>query len=110
MKKIVILGLLVFAGWKLYQDQFSVNGNRWGDYDVEKVGRSTDGLDIIKLSPAKKPAESSQVSHQKFKCDGRQHCSQMNSREEADFFIENCPNTKMDGDHDGIPCENDSRF
>nr|WP_281257842.1 excalibur calcium-binding domain-containing protein [Marinobacterium halophilum] len=24
--------------------------------------------------------------------------------------MQNCPNTKMDGDRDGIPCENDSRF
>ena len=45
-----------------------------------------------------------------FNCDGRQHCSQMNSRAEAVYFIKNCPNTKMDGDRDGIPCENDSRF
>ena len=45
-----------------------------------------------------------------FKCDGRQHCSQMKSRAEAVFFIQHCPNTKMDGDNDGIPCENDSRF
>ncbi len=46
----------------------------------------------------------------KFSCDGRQHCSQMSSREEAEYFIQNCPNTKMDGDNDGVPCENDSRF
>jgi len=45
-----------------------------------------------------------------YKCDGRQHCSQMNSRDEAMFFIRNCPNTKMDGDNDGRPCESDSRF
>ncbi|WP_268885556.1 excalibur calcium-binding domain-containing protein [Alcanivorax sp. S6407] len=45
-----------------------------------------------------------------FRCDGRQHCSQMTSRAEAEFFTRNCPNTKMDGDRDGIPCENDSRF
>ena len=45
-----------------------------------------------------------------FICDGRQHCSQMNSRAEAEFFVRNCPNTKMDGDRDGVPCENDSRF
>ena len=45
-----------------------------------------------------------------YECDGRQHCSQMNSRAEAVFFIMNCPNTKMDGDYDGVPCENDSRF
>ncbi|WP_024608652.1 cold shock domain-containing protein [Pseudoalteromonas sp. TAB23] len=49
-------------------------------------------------------------SMQNFTCDGMQHCSQMNSRAEAVFFINNCPNTKMDGDSDGKPCENDSRF
>ncbi|MDO1510150.1 MULTISPECIES: excalibur calcium-binding domain-containing protein [unclassified Neisseria] len=40
-----------------------------------------------------------------FRCDGRQHCSQMRSFEEAQFFLNNCPNVKMDGDKDGIPCE-----
>ena len=42
---------------------------------------------------------------QNYRCDGRQYCSQMSSYEEAKFFIENCPNTKMDGDNDGVPCE-----
>ncbi|MEM5547041.1 cold shock domain-containing protein [Pseudoalteromonas fuliginea] len=45
-----------------------------------------------------------------FTCDGRQYCTQMSSRAEAVFFINNCPNTKMDGDRDGDPCERDSRF
>ncbi|MDZ7868079.1 MAG: excalibur calcium-binding domain-containing protein [Rheinheimera sp.] len=49
-------------------------------------------------------------SQSSFQCDGRQHCSQMRSREEAEFFIAHCPNTKMDGDHDGEPCERDSRW
>lgn len=40
-----------------------------------------------------------------FKCEGKQHCSQMKSCEEAKFYIQNCPNTKMDGDNDGVPCE-----
>ena len=40
-----------------------------------------------------------------FSCDGRQHCTQMRSYEEAVYFINNCPNTKMDGDNDGEPCE-----
>ena len=40
-----------------------------------------------------------------FKCDGRTHCSQMTSCEEATFFLRNCPNVKMDGNNDGIPCE-----
>ena len=53
----------------------------------------------------KKAITKKQQHNTKFKCDGRQHCSQMKSYAEAKFFIEHCPNTKMDGDHDGIPCE-----
>lgn len=45
-----------------------------------------------------------------FSCDGRIYCSQMRSRAEAQFFLENCPNTRMDGDHDGLACERDSRW
>lgn len=41
-----------------------------------------------------------------YQCDGRQYCSQMTSCEEATWFLQNCPNTKMDGEGDGIPCEN----
>ena len=41
----------------------------------------------------------------KYSCDGRMYCSQMRSCEEASFFLSNCPNTKMDGDNDGTPCE-----
>jgi len=41
----------------------------------------------------------------RFRCDGRTHCSQMNSCEEATFFLRNCPGVQMDGDGDGIPCE-----
>lgn len=46
---------------------------------------------------------SAQVSS--FNCDGRTQCSQMNSCDEALFFLQNCPNVQMDGDHDGVPCE-----
>lgn len=38
-------------------------------------------------------------------CDGRTHCSQMTSCAEAKFFLKNCPGVKMDGDGDGVPCE-----
>ena len=40
-----------------------------------------------------------------YECDGREYCSQMTSCEEAKFFLENCPDTKMDGNNDGVPCE-----
>jgi len=39
------------------------------------------------------------------RCDGRIHCSQMTSCAEARFFLQNCPGVQMDGDSDGVPCE-----
>jgi hypothetical protein len=29
----------------------------------------------------------------------------MSSCEEAAFFVKHCPDTQMDGDGDGLPCE-----
>jgi hypothetical protein len=40
-----------------------------------------------------------------FRCDGRKYCSQMTSCAEAKMFLANCPGVAMDGDRDGIPCE-----
>lgn len=40
-----------------------------------------------------------------FRCDGRTHCSQMTSCAEARYFLANCPGVKMDGNNDGVPCE-----
>ncbi len=40
-----------------------------------------------------------------FSCDGRTYCSQMHSCEEATWVSNHCPGTKMDGNHDGVPCE-----
>lgn len=60
------------------------------------------------IKPVLDPGEvrrSSHIQERRFECDGRVHCSQMRSCEEALFFIRNCPDTRMDGDHDGVPCE-----
>lgn len=40
-----------------------------------------------------------------FSCDGRVHCSQMTSCEEAMYFLKHCPGVQMDGNNDGEPCE-----
>lgn len=53
------------------------------------------------LTPQTKPS----IKQQNFQCDGRTYCSQMTSCAEATFFLNNCPDTKMDGNYDGIPCE-----
>lgn len=53
----------------------------------------------VSLSPAKLPVPLD------FKCDGRNKCSQMTSCREATLFLQNCPGTQMDGNGDGVPCE-----
>ena len=40
-----------------------------------------------------------------FTCDGRIYCSQMRSCAEAKYFLAHCPGVKMDGNKDGVPCE-----
>ena len=45
------------------------------------------------------------TANSSFSCDGRTLCSQMTSCAEAEYFLEHCPNTRMDGNHDGEPCE-----
>lgn len=58
------------------------------------------GTNSAPLAPTSVAAE---ANH--FQCDGRTYCSQMTSCAEATFFLRNCPNTEMDGDGDGVPCE-----
>ncbi|SSP02862.1 putative cold shock protein [Acinetobacter baumannii] len=68
---------------------------------------------FFKLKVSTHPNQTTNAIYQKpvaYKCDGRRHCSQMRSKEEADWFVKNCPDTMMDGDGDGDACENDSRW
>ena len=40
-----------------------------------------------------------------FSCEGKTHCSQMISCDEAKYYLAHCPNVKIDGNNDGEPCE-----
>lgn len=40
-----------------------------------------------------------------YTCEGKTGCHEMSSCEEAIFYLQNCPGTKIDGDNDGRPCE-----
>lgn len=53
--------------------------------------------DLVAASRFARPASAA--------CDGRTRCKQMKSCEEAKYFTDNCPDTQMDGDGDGLPCE-----
>jgi hypothetical protein len=55
------------------------------------------------MSPA--PTNAREFRAPAFQCDGRKTCGQMTSCSEAKLFLKNCPGMEMDGDGDGIPCE-----
>ena len=40
-----------------------------------------------------------------YACDGRTRCNQMRSCAEATWVLSHCPGVQMDGNHDGVPCE-----
>lgn len=88
MRNIVILLLLVVAGWQ-------------GFSQYQRRTSST----IEPQQSTARPLASPMLPEGKYKCDGRTYCSQMTSCAEATYFLRNCPGTKMDGDNDGIPCE-----
>lgn len=133
MKIIILIAAVIAIGWygnNLYQqhglafvqnsptglapaeklkcitkDGSVIYGNVSHGIECEKVEPIEGSLTVVRgESPSSSKKENIRVSI--FKCDGRTHCSQMTSCDEAIFFLRNCPSVKMDGDNDGIPCEN----
>ena len=96
MKRLLLLLVLGLAAWKGYE--------HFADHDAPQAAEAAMPVEAQAQQASEVPSAPA------FRCDGRQHCSQMTSRAEAEFFVRNCPDTKMDGDRDGEPCENDSRF
>ena len=45
------------------------------------------------------------IGDNNYKCSGKKYCSEMTSCKEAKFYLRHCQGTKIDGNHDGIPCE-----
>jgi hypothetical protein len=88
---ILVLGVLAWQAWGAYQSR---SGAVEGVVDSEH-SVTAQLLDQEAASDRRSP----------FQCDGRIHCSQMTSCEEAEFFLANCPGVKMDGGGDGVPCE-----
>ncbi len=87
------IALAQVAGLGVYgYSEFSrpANGPRPGQAAAPAVGIA----DLARPPPAAR-----------FRCNGRTHCSQMSSCDEARFFLKNSPGVKMDGNNDGVPCE-----
>ncbi|TRT84612.1 MAG: excalibur calcium-binding domain-containing protein [Microcystis aeruginosa Ma_AC_P_19900807_S299] len=92
MKKVLVILILSFLS-----EQISIKSPISGNQTLNNLAVANNNN---RPTPQKKPSPSPQ-----FRCDGRTHCSQMRSCPEATFFLRNCPNVKMDGDGDGVPCE-----
>jgi cold shock CspA family protein len=87
------VGLLVLVALAAYGFRAHVSDAPRDQTDV--------GSSALQASPESAPVGESSS----FRCDGRTHCSQMTSCAEAKYFLNNCPGTQMDGNHDGTPCE-----
>lgn len=70
---------------------------------VSQSTPTTSATDVSQAPPS--PTTEAPLIQKGFACDGRTHCSQMRSCDEAKYFLEHCPNTEMDGNNDGVPCE-----
>lgn len=91
----------------MLEQQKIVEEQRAAVGELKQQGLSEQGKKNLEPSTSLsiKSAPTSTSISSPYQCDGRTHCSQMRSYEEAVFFIRNCPGTKMDGNHDGVPCE-----
>ena len=90
MNRLLVVLLLGVLAWEGY--------SRYVSYRAAREGAN--GSDAASAANEQAPKSASP-----FTCDGRTHCSQMRSCEEAVYFIRHCPGTRMDGDNDGVPCE-----
>lgn len=84
MRKLLVLAVICVAAW----------------YGYGKVRPAANQFSQVPAA-----AQATAPAAERYKCDGRTHCSEMRSCAEATYFIQHCPNTKMDGDGDGVPCE-----
>ncbi len=97
MKKIVLFIILAAVAWK---------GNEKYSLSVKDAGTAHLLAPERDITAVEAPISSARLdTSSPFACDGRTYCSQMKSCEEAKYFLQHCPDVKMDGNHDGVPCE-----
>jgi cold shock CspA family protein len=94
---LLLIGALLAVGYWKYDQRQATQANA----TAAEVG---DNAPVpLRSTPTPEPLVSN--NNNSYRCDGRQHCSQMTSCAEATFFLKNCPGTQMDGNNDGVPCE-----
>lgn len=84
-----------------------VIGGGWGyrHFQQASLRRQLENTPVDVPQPVPQPVATPAEPATGLRCDGRTRCSQMTSCAEATWFINHCPGTQMDGNHDGVPCE-----
>ncbi|MCC8473906.1 excalibur calcium-binding domain-containing protein [Xanthomonas arboricola] len=93
--KVLLMMLVLGGGAFAYQQR---------DYLINAL---TPAPTLEQTSPPARPVAAAPASAPtaQYSCGGRTRCTQMSSCAEATYVLQHCPNTAMDGDHDGVPCE-----
>ena len=92
--KLIVLAIVAALGWYGY--------SKYANYAIQIQSAHQRAFELA--APATR-AEPTLLTSAGFQCDGRKYCSQMTSCKEAKVFLKNCPGMEMDGNHDGVPCE-----
>ena len=61
-----------------------------------------ESVQVGATDPVKTPVKTDTTT---YVCSGKTTCPEMRTCAEAEFYLDHCPGTSMDGDLDGIPCE-----
>ena len=51
-------------------------------------------------------AKSKKANAEQFSCEDTKYCKEMRSCAEAKFHLNECGESRLDRDNDGVPCEN----
>lgn len=97
---IVAVGLLLRLHFQQERERAAEDG------EITQFAAGTEDLRVERDESQSSRFETEEAaSSESRSCDGRKRCSHMSSCAEATWFLENCPGMEMDGDNDGIPCE-----
>ena len=93
LNKLLVIAIL-FGAWhwwsqRHHMDTVDSPSPKISEMILPKVPAKSTQIPLASAKPPKKNSN--------FQCDGRQHCSQMRSRAEAEFFVANCPIPKWMG-------------
>ncbi|MGZ8221765.1 MAG: thermonuclease family protein [Methylobacter sp.] len=85
------------------EEQAKITGTGlWGDENPTPPWEFRHGG---KAASAIKTSSKKTASSSSFECAGKSKCGEMNNCAEANFYLNECGLSRLDRDHDGVPCE-----